>query len=46
MLKFEFSTAELITERDAALHSNGKHYQLFEIAPGEGRVYRISPQAE
>jgi hypothetical protein len=39
--KLEFSTCQDITERDRSLDFNGCYYPVANLAPGEGRVYRI-----
>jgi hypothetical protein len=40
-LTFEFSTAGSIPATDQTLTGNGKHYRITNLAPGEGRVYRV-----
>jgi hypothetical protein len=40
-LTFEFSTAGSIPAADQTLTGNGKHYRVTNLAPGEGRVYRV-----
>ena len=41
-LTLEFSTTDAHNAEDACLTSNGRHYQLSSLLPGEGRVYRVS----
>jgi hypothetical protein len=43
-LKCDFSTASTVPETDQLLSSNGKHYQVTRLAPGEGRVYWVQCQ--
>ena len=45
-LRLEFSTLDTQNSEDVCLTSNGKHYQLSSLLPGEGRVYRVSSPVE
>ncbi len=45
-LLLEFSTLDAPNAEDARIASNGKHYQLSSLLPGEGRVYRVSSPVE
>ena len=45
-LRLEFSTLDTQNTEDVCLTSNGKHYQLSSLLPGEGRVYRVSSPVE
>lgn len=40
-LEFEFSTARRPIQVDKALTFNGRGYRVLQLAPGEGRVYRV-----
>ena len=40
----EFSTSGSVSAADQLVYSNGKHYQVLQLAPGEGRAYRIQPK--
>jgi hypothetical protein len=41
ILACDFSTVSTGPETDQRLTSNGKHYKLNRLAPGEGQVYRV-----
>ena len=43
VLNEEFSTAGPVSEEDRALRHNGFFHRIENLAPGEGRVYRVMP---